>query len=307
MVSGCHPWILNLIKSYSPVVNMSKRSGLGKGLDALLPTTESSLPESGIRHIPTTQISPNPRQPRSRFDEQELKELAESIREHGVIQPLILTQGDSAEEFIIIAGERRLMAAQLINLAEVPAIVRGASDQELVEIALVENVQRADLGPLETAEAYRQLSEDFKLSHEVIAARVGKNRVTVTNSLRLLKLPEDVKQSLASAEISEGHARTLLTLPSAEAQSAALKTIIKYDLNVRQTEELVRKLSGDKPHKREARTPDPEIKAIEEQLRQRLGTRVSLSQKSKGGTLTIYYYSAEELDTILDLILSESD
>lgn len=286
---------------------MTKKSGLGKGLDALLPSAESKLPESGIRQIPTTQISPNPRQPRARFDQEELKELAESIREHGVIQPLILTQGDTAEQFTIIAGERRLMAAQLINLEEVPAIIRGASDQELVELALVENVQRADLSPLETAEAYRQLSEDFNLSHEVIAARVGKNRVTVTNTLRLLKLPDDVKQSLASGEISEGHARTLLALPSAEAQSAALKSIIKYDLNVRQTEELVRKLSGEKPRKRTARTPDPEIKAIEEQLRQRLGTRVNLYQKSKGGTLTIYYYSAEELDTILDLILSESE
>jgi ParB family chromosome partitioning protein len=286
---------------------MSKKSGLGKGLDALLPTAESSLPESGIKQIPTTQISPNPRQPRSRFDPEELNELAESIREHGVIQPLILTQSDTAEEFTLIAGERRLLAAQLINLEEVPAIIRGASDQQLVELALVENVQRADLGPLETAEAYRQLSEDFDLSHEIIAARVGKNRVTITNTLRLLKLPDDVKQSLASGEISEGHARTLLALPTDEAQSAALKSIVKYGLNVRQTEELVRKLSGEKPRKQPKRTPAPEIKAIEEQLRQRLGTRVNLSQKSKGGTLTIYYYSTEELDTILDLILSESD
>ena len=190
----------------------------------------------------------------------------------------------------------------------VPAIVLDVStDEELMEISLVENVQRADLGPLETAEAYRQLNEEFDLSHEVIAARVGKNRVTITNTLRLLKLPDDVKQSLASGEISEGHARTLLALPTAEAQSAALKSIVKYGLNVRQTEDLVRKLGGERPRKQPKRTPDPEIKAIEEQLRQRLGTRVNLSQKSKGGTLTIYYYSTEELDTILDLILSESD
>jgi ParB family chromosome partitioning protein len=286
---------------------MSKKTGLGKGLDALLPTAESSLPESGIRQIPTAQIRPNPRQPRAKFDQEELKELADSIREHGVIQPLILTHSDTADQFTLIAGERRLMAAQLIDLEEVPAIIRGASDQELVELALVENVQRADLGPLETAEAYRQLSEEFNMSHEVIAARVGKNRVTITNTLRLLKLPDDVKQSLVSGEISEGHARTLLALPTAEAQSAALKSIIKYGLNVRQTEELVRKLSGEKPLKQSPKTPDPEIKAVEEQLRQRLGTRVNLNQKTKGGTLTIYYYSAEELDTLLDLILSESD
>ena len=286
---------------------MTKRSGLGKGLDALLPTTETSLPESGIRQVPTSQINPNPRQPRSKFDQEELKELADSIREHGVIQPLILTEGETTEQFTLIAGERRLLAAQLINLERVPAIIRGASDQELVELALVENVQRADLGPLETAEAYRQLSEDFDMSHEVIAARVGKNRVTITNTLRLLKLPDDVKQSLASGAISEGHARALLALPSAEAQSAVLKSILKSDLNVRQTEELERKLSGEKPRKLAVKPPDPELKAIEEQLRQRLGTRVNLHQQSKGGKLTIYYYSTEELDSILDLILSESD
>jgi ParB family chromosome partitioning protein len=286
---------------------MTKRSGLGKGLDALLPTTETSLPESGIRQVPTSQINPNPRQPRSKFDQEELKELADSIREHGVIQPLILTEGETTEQFTLIAGERRLLAAQLINLERVPAIIRGASDQELVELALVENVQRADLGPLETAEAYRQLSEDFDMSHEVIAARVGKNRVTITNTLRLLKLPDDVKQFLASGAISEGHARALLALPSAEAQSAVLKSILKSDLNVRQTEELVRKLSGEKPRKLAVKPPDPELKAIEEQLRQRLGTRVNLHQQSKGGKLTIYYYSTEELDSILDLILSESD
>lgn len=307
MGSGCHPWILKANNYFSKVGIMTKRSGLGKGLDALLPTSETSLPESGIRQVPTSNISPNPRQPRAKFDQEELKELADSIRQHGVIQPLILTEGDTAEQFTLIAGERRLLAARLIKLEFVPAIIRGASDQELVELALVENVQRADLGPLETAEAYRQLSKDFNMSHEVIADRVGKNRATITNTLRLLKLPDDVKQSLASAEISEGHARALLALPSAEAQSAVLKSILKSDLNVRQTEELVRKLSGDKPRKRTKRTPDPELKAIEDQLRQRLGTRVNLSQKRKGGKLTIYYYSTEELDSILDLILDETD
>ena len=284
---------------------MTKKSGLGKGLDALLPTAESQLPESGITHIPTTNIIPNPRQPRTNFDSDELDELAISIREHGVIQPLIVTQGEAAGQYTLIAGERRLLAAQLIELEEVPVIIRGASDQELVELALVENVQRADLGPLEAAEAYRQLTEDFNLSHEEIAARVGKNRVTITNTLRLLKLPDDVKESLAEGIITEGHARALLALPTPEAQSAALKSILKNDLNVRQTEELVRKLGGEKPQRQSPPPPDPEIKALEEQLRQRLGTRVTLNQRSKGGTLTIHYYSAEELNTILDLIMSD--
>jgi ParB family chromosome partitioning protein len=284
---------------------MSRKSGLGKGLDALIPTAESRIPESGIRQIPTAQILRNPRQPRTNFDSAELNELANSIREHGVIQPLILTQGETEGQYILIAGERRLMAAQLIDLDQIPAIIRGASDQELVELALVENVQRADLGPLETAEAYRQLNEDFNLSHEEIATRVGKSRATVTNTLRLLKLPQDVRQSLAAGEISEGHARTLLALPTTEAQSTALKSILKFDLNVRQTEELIRKLSGEKPQKQSPRKVDPEIKAIEEQLRQHLGTRVTLSQRNKGGTLTIHYFSAEELNTILDLILKD--
>lgn len=284
---------------------MVKKSGLGKGLDALLPAADNHLPESGVRQIQTSKISPNPRQPRANFDAGELDQLATSIREHGVIQPLIITAGESADSYTLIAGERRLMAAKLVELEEVPVIIREASDQELVELALVENVQRADLGPLETAEAYRQLSEDFGLSHEEIAARVGKNRATITNTLRLIKLPEDVKEALVSGKISEGHARALLSLPSEEAQSAVLKSILKLTLNVRQTEELVRKLSGEKPQKQLPAAPDPEIKALEEQLRQRLGTKVSLNQRSKGGTLTIHYYSAEELDTLLEMILGE--
>lgn len=284
---------------------MAKKSGLGKGLDALLPTEESQLPESGITHIPIANIIPNPRQPRTNFASDELDELAISIREHGVIQPLIVTQTEAAGQYTLIAGERRLLAAQLIELEEVPVIIRGASDQELVELALVENVQRADLGALETAEAYRQLTEDFNLSHEEIAARVGKNRVTITNTLRLLKLPDEVKESLAEGIITEGHARALLAVPTPEAQSAALKSILKNDLNVRQTEELVRKLGGEKPQRLSPPPPNPEIKALEEQLRQRLGTRVTLNQRSKGGTLTIHYYSAEELNTILDLIMSD--
>lgn len=286
---------------------MTKRSGLGKGLDALIPITDSQVQEGGVTQIPIVNIAPNPRQPRERFDHDELEELAVSIREHGVIQPLIVTQTESTGQYTLIAGERRLMAAQMVELREVPVLIRGASDQQLIELALVENVQRADLGPLEAAEAYRQLTEDFKLSHEEIAARVGKSRVTVTNTLRLLNLPDDVKESLVEGKISEGHARALLALPTEQAQAAALQSILKYDLNVRQAEELIRKLSGEKPKKQPAPTPNPEIKALEERLRQHLGTRVTLNQKRKGGTLTIHYYSEEELDTILNLIMGETD
>jgi ParB family chromosome partitioning protein len=284
---------------------MAKKSGLGKGLDALLPAAEDQFHDNGIRQIPTGNISPNPRQPRTNFNSEELDELAISIREHGVIQPLLITAGETPGSYILIAGERRLLAAKSIDMEQVPAIIREASDQELVELALIENVQREDLGPLETAEAYRQLNEDFGLSHEEIAARVGKSRTTITNTLRLFNLADEVKQALASGKISEGHARALLSLNSEKAQVAVLDSILKQNLNVRQTEQLVRKLGGEKPEKRAPTQPDPEVKALEEQLRQRLGTKVSLNQKSRGGTLTIHYYSAEELDTLIAIILED--
>jgi len=282
-----------------------KRSGLGKGLDALLPGGESEIPETGILNLPVEAIGPNPRQPRLRFDPEEIDELAASIGEHGVIQPLIVTHGSEPGAYILIAGERRLIAARKAGLRTIPAILREASHQQLVELALVENVQRADLGPLETAEAYRQLAEDFNLSHEEIAARVGKSRAAVTNTLRLLKLPEDVKQALAQGEISEGHARALLALPSPQAQSTLLATIKKRALSVRQTEELVRRVSGEIPARSAPKGPSPETVALEEKLRQRLGTRVRLNHHRKGGTIVIHYYSTEELDALLKLILGE--
>lgn len=282
-----------------------KRSGLGKGLDALIPGGESETVGAGILEIPVESITPNPRQPRLRFDPDEIDELAASIGEHGVIQPLIVTRGSEPGTYVLIAGERRLIAARKAGLRNIPAILREASHQQLVELALVENVQRADLGPLETAEAYRQLVEDFNLSHEEIAMRVGKSRAAITNTLRLLKLPADVKEALAQDVISEGHARALLALPSSEAQSALLGTIKKKALSVRQTEELVRRLGGEKPDQPAPRSPSAEILALEEQLRQRLGTRVKLNHHRKGGTIVIHYYSTEELDALLKLILGE--
>jgi len=284
---------------------MAKKTGLGKGLDALLPVAEEKIQESGIKQIPTEKISPNPRQPRADIDSKELDELAVSISEHGILQPLIITAGDTPGSYILIAGERRLLAAKSIEMDTVPAIIREATDQELVELALIENVQREDLNPLEASEAYRQLSEDFGLSHEEIAARVGKSRTTITNSLRLLNLPDEVKKALVSEKISEGHARAILALPSSKAQVAALNSILKLNLNVRQTEDLVRKLGGEKPKSKPIANVDPEIKALEEQLRQRLGTKVALNQKRSGGTLTIHYYSTEELDTLLAILLGD--
>jgi len=283
---------------------MAKKSGLGRGLEALIPGGESEA-TGNVVSIPVDKISPNPRQPRTFFDEEEIQELAASIEAHGIIQPLIVSEAVRAGEYLLIAGQRRWMAARLAGLNTVPAIIRPASDQERLEIALIENVQRADLNPLEAAEAYRQLVEDFDLSHEEIAARVGKNRVTITNTLRLLKLPEDIKKCLRENEISEGHARVLLSLTTPQAQSAALKTILNQNLNVRQTEELVRKLSGERPKIKFKSAPSPEISDLEKRLRARLGTKVNLNKRGKGGTITIHFYSDEELNSLLSFILPE--
>lgn len=284
-----------------------RRSGLGKGLDALIPMGESELPASGVTQLPIDNISPNPRQPRAKFDPDELTDLAGSIREHGVLQPLIVTKGKQPMQYTLITGERRLLAAREAGLTSIPAILRDVSDQELIELALVENVQRADLSPLEAAEAYRQLAEDFNLSHEEIATRVGKSRVAITNTLRLLNLPPAVQKAVAERHITEGHARALLSLSTPQSQSAALQTVIKQDLNVRQTEELVRRLSGEKTRLPSKPKQSPEIVALQDRLRERLGTKVSLNQRRKGGTIVINYYSDEELNALVDLILGTDD
>jgi ParB family chromosome partitioning protein len=284
---------------------MAQKSGLGRGLGALLPGGESVLTENGVMMASVDLVSPNPRQPRSMLRPDELKELTESVREHGVLQPLIVTPGDAAGHYVLIAGERRLQAARLAGLTAVPVIVREATDQQRLELAIIENVQRSDLSALEEAEAYRQLAEDFDLSHENIAARVGKSRVAVTNTLRLLKLPDSVKNALIERRIAEGHARALLALSTPEAQTAALRTVIAQELNVRQTEELVRKLSGEKPVTKPKPASSPEVAALEERLRASLGTKVSLRAGRKGGTMTIHYYSNEELETLLGRLLND--
>ncbi len=282
---------------------MPQKSGLGRGLGALIPGGENALAENGVMLVSVDLISPNPRQPRSMTHPEELEELTASVREHGVLQPLIITPADVAGQYVLIAGERRLQAARLAGLTSVPVLVRQATDQQRLELAIIENVQRSDLSALEEAEAYRQLAEDFDLSHEEIAARVGKNRVTVTNTLRLLRLPDAVKNALIEGRISEGHARSLLALSTPEAQTAALHTVLAQELNVRQTEELVRKLSGEKPARKLKPAAVPEVAEIEERLRSSLGTKVTLRPGRKGGTLIIHYYSDEELDALLGRLL----
>jgi len=283
---------------------MARRTGLGRGLDALIPGGDRPA-QTGTSFIPVERIASNPRQPRVHFDQDELSELAASIQEYGVLQPLLVTFDEQSGDYTLISGERRLLAARQAGLELIPAIIREATDEERLEMALIENLQRADLTPLEAAEAYRQLVEDFALSHEEVATRVGKSRVAVTNTLRLLKLPPTVQQALAEGRISEGHARALLALPTPEAQEAALRTIVKLELNVRQTEELVRKLSGQRPERSPRTLPSPEVIALEEKLRSRLGTKVKLNRHQKGGTLVIHYYSDEELDSLIQAILHE--
>jgi len=284
---------------------MSRKRGLGRGLEALIPVGEESLESQGdSRRLPIADLRPNPRQPRRDLPRSELEELAASIREHGILQPLVVTPASDGKGYLLIAGERRLEAARLIGLETVPVVVRVADERQSLELALVENLQRDDLDPLEAAEGYRQLVEDFGLSHEEVAGRVGKSRSTVSNTLRLLRLPASVRQALGAGRLSEGHARALLALPTAQAQSAAAQTVLKRGLSVRQTEDLVQRLTGQRRRPTASRRRSPEEAAVEEQLRQALGTKVTFRHGSKGGSVVIHFYSEEELEALLERLLS---
>src|SRR5688572_5427879 len=287
---------------------MAQRKGLGKGLDALIPggKSTSNTPSgfvssggSGVQQVAVELIQRNPSQPRLTFKEDDLNELAASIREHGVIQPLIVLPSKDGT-YTLIAGERRLQASKRAGLKTVPVITREANNQELLELALIENVQRADLNAMEEAEAYRHLVDDFSLSHEMVAKRVGKSRVAVTNTLRLLGLADTVKQALVDGRITEGHARALLALSTQKAQASVLQTVMNLSLSVRQTEELVRKLAGQKPLKAAKPKRSADVNDVERRLQKSLGTEVSLKYGKKGGSITIYYHSDEELDALLE-------
>ncbi len=279
---------------------MSRHRGLGKGLDALIPSDGTV---GGTTELPVEMLHRNPRQPRRRIDAAELRDLAESIRQHGVLQPLIVSPGEAGKGYLLIAGERRLEAARLAGLKTVPAIVRQATEQQRLELALVENLQRTDLGALEAAEGYRQLVEEFGLTHQEVAEQVGKSRTAISNTLRLLRLAPEVQAALAKGEVSEGHARALLALTSLPAQSAVLQTVRKRGLNVRQTEELVRKLGGERRRAAPRRARSADEADLEERLRRSLGTRVSLRRGRRGGSLVIHFYSDEELNALVDRLL----
>ena len=294
------------------------KHGLGRGLGALIPPGIPAALAPGVREAQVASIMPNPMQPRHRMDPDALRELADSIKEHGLIQPLIVTPAPDSTElaprYQLIAGERRWSAAKLAGLERVPVIVRGATPQEMLELALVENIQRADLNPLEEANAYRQLMGDFGLTQEQVASKVGKNRTTVANALRLLRLPEDIRAEIANETISEGHARAILTVADEAKQKTLLRAVIEQGMSVRQTEEAARranespkaserKATRNTHANREEREMPAATRALESDFRAALGTKVQVFRSRKGGKVVIHFYSEEELEAIYEKIV----
>jgi len=280
-------------------VRPERAQGLGRGLAALIPQRSETR---ATTDIPIASIRPNPDQPRRRFSDAEMATLTASVREHGVLQPVLVTE--TLDGYQLIAGERRVRAAVAAGLDRIPAVIRHLDDRERLELALIENLQREDLDPIESAHGFRRLIDDFGLTHESIAERVGRARSTVANTLRLLDLAPVVQAAIADGSITEGHGRALGGL-STEHQEHVLGAVIEQELSVRQTEELVRRLrepkaspNGEQPA--EARAGDPDLERIEEDLRRSLGTKVSLARSRRGGRIVIEYYSDEELGRLYD-------
>jgi ParB family chromosome partitioning protein len=278
-----------------------RKRGLGRGLDALIETAPET-PREAVRSLPIDSLRPNRFQPRSHFAEAQIEELAESIRAQGIVQPLVVTpEGDG---WAIIAGERRWRAARKAGLESVPVVVREvADDRELLELALVENLQRSDLNPIEEAEAYAALQEKFGLSQEAVAARVGKARTTVTNALRLLRLPEEVLELLREGQLTAGQARPLLGLENAEAQILLAERAVREGLSARDLERLTAD-PGERPKskKKPDRPPEVHTVAAEEKLTRRLQTRVEIKRQGKGGHVRIHFHSEEELMRLYDVL-----
>jgi len=280
-----------------------KSKSLGRGLSALLPDA-SQESASELPDILIENIKPNPHQPRRNFDRSELEDLMASIRAKGILQPLVVRKKGS--EYILIAGERRLRAAKLAGLESVPVrVIEVDGEVDMLEISLMENLQRHDLNPIELAEGYRLLQEKWKLTQESIAQRVGKDRTTIANTLRLLELPENILASLRKAEISVGHAKVILSLHGAARQSALWKRILKDKLSVRQTEEAVRLLSDGEPKRtvRKSVYPDPPIiTEFTDRLRRVLGTQIRIQRKGKKGFIRIDYYNEDDLIRLVELL-----
>ena len=297
-----------------------KRGGLGKGLDSLIPDN-GKVPESGRKtkvvekviekivakpsevKLKINQIEPNREQPRKKFDEQALEELADSIRQFGILQPLIVQEKEKYYE--IIAGERRWRAAKLVGLKEIPVVIRKMSEQEMVEISLIENIQRENLNPIEEAAAYKRLLEEFHLTQEEIAERVAKSRTAVTNSMRLLKLDERVQQMVVDEMLSTGHARALLAIEDPDLQFQTANKIYNERLSVREVEKLVKNIGKEKSSKKEKDLQQEAVfQDLEEKMKVSLGTKVSINRKDdKKGRIEIEYYSMEELERLMEILI----
>lgn len=278
---------------------MINKRGLGKGLGALIPENEEKM-QNAVIELKITDVEPNDKQPRKAFDDQALTDLSESIKEHGVVQPIIVRKiGNS---FQIIAGERRWRASRLAGKKTIPAIVKECSNLEVMELALIENLQREDLNSIEEAMAYKSLIEEYNMTQEEISRQIGKSRPAIANSLRLLQLPEEIKGMIAAGKISQGHARALLAIEGEKKQLDIAEKIIDQQLNVRQIEKLAKEA---KPKKAVDVVPDKyqlEINELEEKLKAALGTKVTIQHKQNKGRIEIEYYSNEELERIIDLL-----
>jgi len=289
----------------------SRRSGLGRGLDSLIPVSRPAADETAdagsLRDIPVDEIEPNPWQPRSTMNRDDLETLAESIRLHGVMQPVLVTEGRGSARWTLVAGERRWRAATIAGLPTIPAIVRDSAPQAMLEFAIVENVVRADLGPLEEANAFLQLVNEFGLTQQQVADRIGRSRASVANTMRLLSAPDSVQEALAAGRITEGHVRAILGLEHSTDQAALCELVEEKSLNVRQTEALAREWNTRKT----APTPAPSRPAddvrLEDRLRSAIGTRVALRRGARGGggSLTIQFYSDDQLQSIYDRLVGE--
>jgi ParB family chromosome partitioning protein len=283
-------------------VKPERHSSLGRGLSSLIPQRAQQV---STIEVPLSRIRLNPRQPRQRMDAAELEGLATSIREHGVLQPILVTE--TIDGYQLVAGERRFRASQMAGLERIPAVVRQLADRDQLELALVENLQRADLGPLEEAHAYHSLVTEFELTQEQIAQRVGRAKSTIANTLRLLDLDPAVQTALSDRRITEGHARAIAGLP-VEQQARVAATVAAQEFSVRQTEELVRRLRDPRP----ASSPvpaarlDPDLERVEEDLRRWLGTKVTLARSRNGGRIIIEFYSDEELGQLYDRLIGGS-
>lgn len=285
------------------------RKALGKGIDALIPDFEIGVPQSGgvgpgPAEILVDDIVPNKLQPRKYFDDDKLEELVLSIQEKGILQPVIVQKG-KGNHYELIVGERRWRAGKKAGLKKIPAIIREVSTAESLEIAIIENIHRHDLNPIEEANAYSQLANEFGLTQEKLAKRLGKNRASIANTLRLLKLPKGVKEDMVAGRFSMGHARALLGLESAKDIEALRREIQKNDMNVRQTEERVRQLKTSLQPKAPEKKKDIFLKTLETELGRKLGTKVEIIPNQKGGKVVITYYSNDDLERIRGMIVKK--